>query len=55
MEPIPVQPIDTYAVNSGPTLEEMAKIFDGEEAEVAHVDQEIVDEKINAVHVEELP
>ncbi|KAF2096612.1 general substrate transporter [Rhizodiscina lignyota] len=44
-----------YLETRGPTLEEIAKIFDGDEAEVAHIDQDMVDEKIGAVHVEELP
>lgn len=31
-----------YVETRGPTLEELAKIFDGEDAEVAHVDMEHV-------------
>jgi hypothetical protein len=46
----------------GPTLEEVAKIFDGDEAEVAHVDLDKVEaevmtsgfEKQNGVRVEQV-
>lgn len=49
-----------YVETRGPTLEEVAKIFDGEEAEVAHVDLEKVEqnvmasgyEKNDTIHVE---
>ncbi len=40
-----------FVETRGPTLEEIAKIFDGEEAEVARVDLdgvEILQEKVNA-------
>ncbi|OAP59671.1 hypothetical protein AYL99_06969 [Fonsecaea erecta] len=36
----------------GVTLEEVAKIFDGEDAEVAHVDLDVVEEKVQ--HVQQL-
>lgn len=35
-----------YVETRGPTLEEVAKIFDGEDAEVAHVDLDKVEENI---------
>jgi hypothetical protein len=38
----------------GVTLEEVAKIFDGEDAEVAHVDLDAVDEKMHRVQVTEV-
>lgn len=48
-----------YVETKGPTLEEVAKIFDGEDAEVAHIDIEKVEatttssfEKNETVHVE---
>lgn len=51
-----------YVETRGPTLEEVAKIFDGDEAEVAHVDIEVVEknvmtsgyEKDDNVHVEQV-
>jgi len=46
-----------FVETRGPTLEEIAKIFDGEEAEVARVDINEVEglaEKSQAVHIEEL-
>lgn len=46
-----------YVETKGPTLEEIAKIFDGDEAEVAIIDQDKVGqteyhEKQGDVHVE---
>lgn len=35
-----------YVETRGPTLEEVAKIFDGDEAEVAHVDLERVEAEV---------
>jgi len=51
-----------YVETRGPTLEEVAKIFDGDDAEVAHVDIEVVEknvmtsgyEKDDNVHVEQV-
>jgi hypothetical protein len=46
-----------FVETRGPTLEEIAKIFDGENAEVARVDingLEGLAEKFQAVHVEEV-
>jgi hypothetical protein len=36
-----------YPETKGPTLEEMAKIFDGDEANVGNVDMDIVREKVD--------
>lgn len=43
-----------YIETRGPTLEEIAKIFDGEDAEVAHIDQDAVQEKMASVYVENM-
>lgn len=43
-----------FVETKGPTLEEMAKIFDGDEAKVGHVDLEIVREKNTIVHEEKV-
>jgi len=43
-----------FVETKGPTLEEMAKIFDGDEAKVGHVDLEIVREKNAIVHEEKV-
>lgn len=51
-----------YVETRGPTLEEVAKIFDGDEAEVAYVDLERFEanimstgyEKHGIVHVEQI-
>jgi hypothetical protein len=46
-----------FVETRGPTLEEIAKIFDGENAEVARVDINGLEgfaEKFQAVHVEEV-
>lgn len=51
-----------YVETRGPTLEEVAKIFDGDEAEVAHVNLEKVEanvmtsgyEKDDNIHVEQV-
>lgn len=43
-----------YIETKGPTLEEIAKIFDGENAEVAHIDQDTVQEKMASVYMEEV-
>lgn len=37
-----------YVETKGPTLEELAKIFDGENAEVAHVDIHQVEKELHA-------
>lgn len=43
-----------YVETRGPTLEELAKVFDGENAEVAHVDMEqVLKEEAHAQHYEE--
>jgi hypothetical protein len=44
-----------FVETRGPTLEEIAKIFDGEDAEVAHIEidgAEGVAEKFDTVHIE---
>ena len=41
-----------FVETRGPTLEEVAKIFDGDEAEVAHVDIHIIEDKQAAMEVE---
>jgi hypothetical protein len=41
-----------YVETRGPTLEELAKVIDGEDADVAHVDIHQV-EKETALHQEE--
>ena len=38
-----------YVETKGPTLEEIARIFDGEQA-VAHIDFEQVEKEMNLVH-----
>ena len=35
-----------YVETKGPTLEELAKIFDGDDAQVAHVDLQQVEKEI---------
>jgi hypothetical protein len=44
-----------FVETKGPTLEEIAKIFDGEEAEVARIDADGLNgpEKLQVIHVEE--
>lgn len=37
-----------YVETRGPTLEELAKIFDGEDAEVSHIDIHQVEKEIHA-------
>jgi hypothetical protein len=39
-----------YVETRGPTLEELAKIFDGENAEVAHLDMNQVEKETQAEH-----
>ena len=39
-----------YVETRGPTLEELAKIFDGENAEVAHLDMNQVEKEANEEH-----
>jgi len=39
-----------YVETRGPTLEELAKIFDGESAEVAHLDMNQVEKETQAEH-----
>jgi hypothetical protein len=41
-----------YVETRGPTLEELAKIFDGEDAAVAHVDMYQVEKEVEATHHE---
>ena len=41
-----------FVETRGPTLEEIAKIFDGDNAQVGHVDMEVLEEKTAAVQVE---
>ena len=36
-----------YVETRGPTLEELAKIFDGEDAEVAHLDLHAVEKELH--------
>lgn len=43
-----------FVETRGVTLEEVAKIFDGEDAEVAHLDIEAVNEKTQQVEVTEV-
>jgi hypothetical protein len=44
-----------FVETRGPTLEEIAKIFDGEGAEVARIDTDGINdpEKLQVIHVEE--
>lgn len=42
-----------YVETRGPTLEELAKIFDGEDAMVAHVDINNMEKDIHVHHSEE--
>jgi hypothetical protein len=37
----------------GPTLEEIAKLFDGDEAEVAKMDVNAIEEKVAIVEIED--
>jgi hypothetical protein len=39
-----------YVETRGPTLEELAKIFDGEDAEVAHLDMNEIEKDIHVDH-----
>lgn len=41
-----------YVETRGPTLEELAKIFDGEDAQVAHLDMHEVEKDVVAEHGE---
>ncbi len=43
-----------FVETRGVTLEEVAKIFDGEDAEVAHVDLDVVQEKVQTLAVTEV-
>jgi len=41
-----------FVETRGVTLEEVAKIFDGEDAEVAHIDLDVVQEKVQTMATE---
>jgi hypothetical protein len=41
-----------YVETRGPTLEELAKIFDGDEAAVAHIDLQQVEKEIHITEKE---